>query len=72
MWAATGWVIATWLRVTLALTAAVVVCWLWLGTQSGVFWLVCAAALAIELYLSRQLLREWAHEARLGCWWWNR
>ena len=31
MWAVTGWVIATWLRVTLALTAAVVVCWFALG-----------------------------------------
>ena len=72
MWAVTGWVIATWLRVTLALTAAVVVAWLALGAHSGAFWLICAAALIAEGYLSRQLLREWAHEARLGCWWWNR
>lgn len=72
MWAATGWVIATWLRVTLALTAAVTVCWLTLGEHSGAFWLACTAALLAELYLSRQLLREWADEARTTCWWWAR
>jgi hypothetical protein len=72
MWAVTGWVIATWLRVTLALSAAVVVSWLALGEHSGAFWLICAGAGLAELYLSRQLLCEWAHEARLGCWWWHR
>jgi hypothetical protein len=71
MWAVTGWVIATWLRVTLALAAAVTVCWFTLGEHSGAFWLVCLGALLAEGYLSRQLLREWAHEARLGCWWWR-
>jgi hypothetical protein len=72
MWAVTGWVIATWLRVTLALTATVVASWLALGAHSGAFWLICLAAGLAELYLSRQLLRQWAHEARLGCWWWHR
>ena len=71
MWAATAWVLATWLRVTLVLTAAVGVCWLALGTQSGVFWLACAAALIVEGYLSRQLLREWNDGAGLR-WWWTR
>ena len=46
MWAATGWVIATWLRVTLVLAAAVGVAWLTLGAHSGGFWLACAAAVA--------------------------
>ena len=55
MWAVTGWVIATWLRVTLVLTAAVAVSWLALGAHSGAFWLVCAAAVLAEGYLSRQL-----------------
>jgi hypothetical protein len=72
MWAVTGWVIVTWLRVTLALTAAVVVSWLVFGAHSGAFLLICVGALLVEGYLSRQLLREWAHEARLGCWWWHR
>ncbi len=71
MWAVTGWVIATWLRVTLALTAAVGIAWLALGSSSGAFWLLCAAALAAEGYLSRQLVREWNHEAGLR-WWWTR
>ena len=37
MWAVTGWVIATWLRVTLVL-GVFVVCWLALGTHPGSFW----------------------------------
>ena len=72
MWAATAWVIATWLRVTFALAAVVAVCWLWLGQHSGGFWLLCLGALTAELYLTRQLLREWVDEARFSCWWWNR
>lgn len=72
MWAVTGWVIATWLRVTLALAAAIAVTWLALGEQSGAFWLICLGALTVELYLSRQLLREWSDQARFLCWWWNR
>ena len=71
MWAVTGWVIATWLKISIALAAAVAVCWLALGTHSGVFWLVCVAAGLGEAYLSRQLLREWNDEAGLR-WWWNR
>jgi hypothetical protein len=71
MWAVTGWVIATWLKTTLALTAAVAVAWLALGAHSGAFWLLCAAAVAAEAYLSRQLLREWSWEAGLR-WWWTR
>ena len=71
MWAVTGWVIVTWLRVTLALTAAVMVGWLALGTHSGAFLLICVAAITGELYLSRQLLREWNDEAGLR-WWWTR
>ncbi len=68
MWAVTGWVIATWLRVTLALTAAVGIAWLALGSSSGAFWLLCVAAVTAELYLSRQIVREWNHEARLRWW----
>ena len=71
MWAVTGWVIATWLKTTLALAAVVGVCWLALGTHSGAFWLVCVGAVAGELYLTRQLLREWSWEAGLR-WWWSR
>ncbi len=71
MWAVTGWVIATWLRVTVLLTAAVVVAWLALGEHSGAFWLICLVAVLAEGYLSRQLLREWSWEAGLR-WWWSR
>jgi hypothetical protein len=71
MWAVTGWVIATWLRVTFLLTAAVGLAWLALGEHSGAFWLICLGAVLAELYLSRQLLREWGWEAGLH-WWWSR
>ena len=63
--------IATWLRVTLLLAAVVAASWLALGTHSGGFWLICIAAIAGELFLSRQLLREWNDEAGLR-WWWTR
>ena len=72
MWAATGWVIATWLRVTLVLAAAVGVSWLAFGGHSGAFWAVCAAAVVAEGYLTRQLVREWCDQARFSCWWWDR
>ena len=71
MWAVTGWVIATWCKTTLALAVAVLVCWFTLGTGSGGFVLTCAAAGLAEIYLSRQLLREWNDEAGLR-WWWTR
>jgi hypothetical protein len=71
MWAVTGWVIATWLKTTLALAVAVAVCWLALGSSSGGFWLACAVAACAECFLSRQLLREWNDEAGLR-WWWTR
>ena len=72
MWTVTGWVIATWLRVTAVLTAAVAVAWLALGEHSGAFWLLCLGAVLAKGYLTRQLLREWADEARITCWWWQR
>ena len=72
MWTVTGWVIATWLRVTAVLAAAVAVAWLALGEHSGAFWLLCLGAVLAEGYLTRQLLREWADEARITCWWWHR
>jgi hypothetical protein len=71
MGAVTGWVIATWLKISIALAAAVTLAWLALGVHSGAFWLLCIAAVAGELNLSRQLLREWNDEAGLR-WWWTR
>ena len=70
MWAVTGWAIATWLKTSIMLVAAVAVCWLAWGTGSGAFWAVCAAAVLAEGYLTRQLCREWASEAR-SSWWWT-
>lgn len=69
MWAVTGWAAATWLRITIALGVAVALCWWQLGDGSGWFWAVCAAAATLETYATRQLGREWAHEAHASWWW---
>ncbi len=69
MWAVTGWAIGIWLKCTAALAAAVAACWWLLGTDSGWFFIACAAAVLAEIYLTDQLRKEWAHEAR-GSWWW--
>ncbi|GAA1187553.1 hypothetical protein [Pseudonocardia alaniniphila] len=71
MWSVTGWVFATWLKITLLLALAVLVAALVFGTGSGWFWLATAAAVLAELYVIRQLAREWGYEARLS-WWWSR
>ena len=71
MWAVTGWVVVTWLKITILLGVAVVLAWLAFGTGSGAFVLACIAAGVGELYLSRQLGREWAREARVTAWWWS-
>jgi membrane protein YdbS with pleckstrin-like domain len=67
----TGWVIGMWLRITLALAVVTGVAWLVWGSESGWFWAVTAAAVAVELFITRQLSREWRYEAELR-WWWTR
>lgn len=71
MWAVTGWAAATWLRVTLTLAVIVGVCWWWLPTGSGWFWIVCLVAVLVEVWSVRALAAEWASEAR-SSWWWHR
>jgi hypothetical protein len=68
MWAVSGWALATWVKVTLLLTLGVLVAWL--ALTPGWFWLVAALAVLADLYVVRQLAREWADEARITCWWW--
>jgi membrane protein YdbS with pleckstrin-like domain len=70
MWDVTEWAVVTWLKCTLVLAAAVGAGWLYFGAGSGAFTLVCLAAVVAELYTTRQLAREWAHEAGLR-WWWS-
>ncbi|WP_219414867.1 hypothetical protein [Pseudonocardia nigra] len=67
----TGWAVLTWLKLTALLALAVGVCWLTLGTDSGWFWIAAAAAVVLDLYIARQLAREWGYEASLR-WWWTR
>ena len=58
-------------QVHLALVAAVGTAWLMLGDDSGWFWIITATAILLELFFSRQLVREWGHEASFR-WWWAR
>jgi hypothetical protein len=70
MWDVTTWAAATWLKLTVLNALAVGVCWLLFGGTGGYVFVVIAAVLA-EVYLTRQLVREWNFEAGLR-WWWNR
>ena len=69
MWAATGWAVLTWLKLTALLGAVVLVCWWQLGTGSGWFLTACLTAVVVQLWAIRQLAREWAYQAR-STWWW--
>ena len=71
MLAVTGWALWTWLKCTALLAAAVGVGWLALGTGSGWFWTLGATAVVVDGVITRQLMREWSHEAGLR-WWWTR
>jgi hypothetical protein len=67
----TGWAVAVWLKWTLVLAAAVGIAWLVLPAGSGWFWAITATAGVIEIYVSRQLAREWLYQAHYS-WWWAR
>jgi hypothetical protein len=67
----TGWAFLTWLKLTALLALVVGGAWLALGSDSGWFWLITAAAVLLEFHLARQLVREWGHEASYR-WWWAR
>jgi hypothetical protein len=69
MWAVTGWALVLWAKLTVALALVVAVLGWNLGIGSGGFVLAATAAVLAELYLTGQLVKEWAHEAR-ACWWW--
>ena len=70
MGAVTAWALATWAKVTVVLFLGVLLAWLTL--TSGWFLLTLVLAALGQAYTVRQLAREWADEARLRCWWWNR
>ncbi len=71
MWAVTGWAFVTWVRITVLLGVGVGVVWLVSGVGTGPFVVVCAVAVLAEVYLVRQLHREWTYRAR-SSWWWSR
>lgn len=59
---------ATWLRITLALAAAVALVLTGYGAHSTEFLLTVGVAAVLELLTLRALCREWAWQAR-GSWW---
>jgi hypothetical protein len=67
----TGWALLTYLKITFGLAVVVGIAWLVLGDDSGWFWIITAAAVALDLFMGRQLVREWGHEASFR-WWWAR
>lgn len=66
----TGWALATWAKLTAVLALAVGLSW-WQLAGTGWFPIACTATVVAEIYGTRQLAREWAHEAR-SSWWWAR
>ena len=64
----TGWAVAMWLRITVALVLAVAAVW-WLAPAW--LWLAIVCAAVVEFWAVRQLCREWAWQARAH-WWWSR
>ena len=71
MWEVTGWALITFIKVTFGLAVTVGIAWLVLGDNSGWFWIITGTAVMAELFLARQLVREWGHEASFR-WWWAR
>lgn len=57
-----------WVRVTLALAAAVAVVMTFYGLDSAQFTLAVVVAVLLDLLAVRALCREWAWQAR-GRWW---
>lgn len=68
MLSTTGWVLKTWLKITIAL--ALIVFGVWLFGTPG--WLLVTLVLAgiTEWWVTGALCREWVYEARFR-WWWN-
>lgn len=64
----TRWVVLTWLRITLALAAVVGLVW-WLAPAW--LWLALGAAGLVDVWVIRQLAREWSWQASAQ-WWWSR
>ena len=63
----TGRLAATWLRITLALTAVLAVVATGYGAHSAQFTVAVLVAVVLELLTLRALCREWAWQGR-GAW----
>ena len=69
MWQVTRWALLMWLRITVLLALGVGAAWLW--CPPGWFPLCVIAAGLAQLWLIRQLVREWSWRAS-ATWWWSR
>lgn len=70
MLAMTGWVLRTWLKITVAL--ALIVLGMRLFATPGWFYASVIGAGLAEWWLTGALWRMWTFEAETGLWWWRR
>lgn len=68
MTSVTGWVLRTWLKITIVLAAGVGGVWLFADRPGYTLAAVIVAGL-VEVWAVKALAREWAHEARTAWWW---
>jgi membrane protein YdbS with pleckstrin-like domain len=68
-----GWVVKTWLKITIGLAIAVggVRLWVWI-TDKPTGYVVAAIILAAlaDLWVIKMLFRQWVYEVEVWCWWW--
>jgi hypothetical protein len=69
MGAVTGWVLRTWLKITLFLGLGVAAVWLFTDRPGYTVAAVVTAGL-VEVWATQALAKEWAYEARTS-WWWS-
>lgn len=69
MTSVTGWVMLTWLKITVTLGLGVLSVWLF-ADRPGYTLAAVIVAVLVEVWTVKALAREWAYEARTA-WWWS-
>ncbi len=64
----TGWVLLTWLKITVGLGLGVLGVWVFTDRPGYLTASLIVAGL-VELWVIKALAREWAYEARTSWWW---
>jgi hypothetical protein len=68
MTSVTGWVLRTWLKITVALGLGVFGVWLFADKPGYTVAAVIVAGI-VEVWTVKALAKEWAYEARTSWWW---